>query len=133
VRIANPGACGSVQLLGGGGSSAGKAVTLCGSDSQCPGGEHCCPITGLCYAEAEAALCAYPPEGSSRVCLTNDDCNADSEYCSAAGCDGPGGCKPLENCGALLKPVCGCDSQTYVNAECASSKGVRVASDGECK
>ena len=132
VRTSNMGACGSEQLIGGGGRSGGRKLTLCGADSQCPDGQSCCALTGLCYEKADAALCAYPPEGTSRACLTNADCFTEDEFCDGAGCTGPGGCKRYGACGALLKPVCGCDRQTYVNAECASSKGVRVASDGEC-
>jgi hypothetical protein len=132
TRIAQPGACGSQQTIGGGGASSGRTFTVCGADSQCPSGSRCCAITGLCYTDAEAGLCAYPPEGTSRACLTNADCFSDTEYCAGTGCGTPGGCKSVGQCGALLKPVCGCDSQTYVNADCAASKGVRVKSDGEC-
>ncbi len=132
-RPAARGACGSTVQLGLGGSSAGIAVTLCGSDSQCPSGQHCCGITGTCFDAAHAALCVLPPPGTSRACLTDADCPFEGDYCSGDGCDSPGGCKAATgSCGPLLAPVCGCDGQAYVNAQCADSVGMRVASTGAC-
>jgi hypothetical protein len=133
VRAIYRGGCGDEVVVGGGGASAGVTRTLCGSDAQCPTGEHCCAITGYCLDEAHAGLCAYPPPGTTRACLSNADCFTESEYCDGAGCDGPGGCKRLGTCGAVLDPVCGCDGKSYVNAPCAASAGVRIASQGQCE
>jgi hypothetical protein len=133
VRAVTSGECGKTVNIGQGGNSAGISRTLCGQDSQCASSERCCAITGFCYAEEKAALCALPPEGTTRPCLSNADCLTESEFCDGAGCDGPGGCKPFGTCGAVLEPVCGCDGKSYVNAPCAASAGVRVASRGQCE
>jgi hypothetical protein len=131
VRTVGGDKCGTTINLGHGGTSAGVTRTLCGQDSQCPSGERCCHLTGFCFDDAHAALCAMPPEGTNYPCITNEDC-LPGDFCDAPSCDGPGGCKPIGFCDALLEPVCGCDGKTYVNPPCAASKGVRVASEGEC-
>jgi Cys-rich repeat protein len=131
VRTVGGGRCGATINIGQGGNSAGITRTLCGQDSQCPSGERCCHLTGFCYDDAHAALCATPPPGTNYPCITNQDCFT-GDFCDAPSCDGPGGCKQMEICDALLEPVCGCDGKTYVNPPCAASKGVRVASEGQC-
>jgi hypothetical protein len=35
-------------------------------------------------------------------------------------------------CDLSFKQVCGCDGETYENADCANAKGVNVASEGAC-
>lgn len=118
--------------------------TACGADRQCPEGQHCCAITGLCYDIGREAICALPPPGKSAVCLDNSDCYAGYEFCDGAGCAGPGACTPLISstcsgqdpsqcsCNGPASPVCGCDGTTYTNAGCAHSHGNRVASTGPC-
>jgi hypothetical protein len=135
VRVATMnGGCGENQTLGGGGAG-GSVVTItyCGHDAQCPPGDVCCARTGECFDPDRPALCDQPESSESyRGCYTNADCYYGS--CIGAGCEGPGGCRdPGGPCSPVLRPVCGCDGQTYTNAECAESAGMRVASEGECQ
>jgi hypothetical protein len=130
VRAPNAGPCGVATVIGRGGGSPGLSVIPCGSDNDCV--EECCEITGTCYKAAQAAICTLPPPGTSRPCLSNLDCFRNTEYCDAATCGGPGGCKPLGSCTGALVPVCGCDGFTYDSAGCAAKVGMRVASVGEC-
>lgn len=130
ARTPYKGACGVQTVIGRGGTSAGLPVTPCGTDADCP--EKCCAITGTCYKAADAALCALPPAGTSRPCLSNLDCLRGAEYCDANTCEGPGGCKPLGDCTDALLPVCGCDGHTYENAGCAAKVGMRVTGPGAC-
>lgn len=122
---------------GAGGASDGGAprlVTLCGSSNDCKAGELCCPITGLCYPTSDPDQCRMPPPGTRFPCTSDAQCNS-SEYCSGDGCSGPGGCVVMGSqgdCGVTFEPVCGCDGTTYTSAACASVRGVRVASKGQC-
>ncbi|HEX4474853.1 MAG TPA: hypothetical protein VH142_07240 [Polyangiaceae bacterium] len=137
VSAPTMGACGTPVQLGGGGAANSPTATItpCGSDAQCSNGEKCCPITGWCYDTSRPALCTMPPAGTTRSCYTSADCYPGSEYCAGAGCDVPGGCRSLgdTSCSPILDAVCGCDGKNYVNADCAASAGIRVASKGECK
>ncbi|HVU06164.1 MAG TPA: hypothetical protein VHE30_30645 [Polyangiaceae bacterium] len=133
VRVAAMGECGKEALLGGGGSSAGLKVVLCGADTQCPSGQTCCSLLGYCLDAAHVPLCVPPPPGATRACLTDADCYLDGEFCDGEGCEGPGGCVTKSgSCGPTLNAVCGCDAQTYLNADCAKSVGVRIAFTGTC-
>jgi hypothetical protein len=133
VRVnLRPGACGESVMLGGAGSG-GSVVTItyCGADGQCPSGEHCCTRTGECFDPDKPALCDLPPTGTNRGCYTDADCYFG--VCVGEGCDGPGGCLSVGgSCSSVLNPVCGCDGQTYTNAECARNEGMRIASSGAC-
>lgn len=63
--------------------------------------------------------------------LTEDVCGA-GNYCNAPNCM-DGTCEPLGKVDEPAeKPVCGCDGNTYWNAELAAKKGASVASMGEC-
>jgi hypothetical protein len=129
------GGCGETVMSGGGGSSAGvRTHKLCAVDSNCGADETCCTITGFCYPTSDPDQCRIPPEGTRLPCTSDAQC-ADYEYCFGEGCSGPGGCKSLgsqEDCGVTLEPVCGCDGVSYTSAACAATRGVRVASEGEC-
>jgi hypothetical protein len=121
------GACGQSMETGGGGSGPGgelpvRVITPCATDAHCPDGEACCPR----YNDA--------PPGTSRPCTSDEHCEA-GQYCLGEGCSGPGGCMSFGSegdCGVTLEPVCGCDGTTYTSAACASTRGVRIESDGMC-
>jgi hypothetical protein len=136
ARIATPdAACGVSHEVGAGGSFAsGLVVTGCGSDSDCPGGESCCALTGHCYDSSLPALCSAPPEGTYQSCYDDSHCLPGS-YCKRDGCEGPGGCASpasTSDCGIQLEPVCGCDGVTYTSARCAAAAGVNVSQAREC-
>jgi hypothetical protein len=132
------GACGEPTPSGaGGGAGSGggtpRVKIPCGHSDQCPADQVCCPRFGVCMID-DPELCAEPPPGASRPCKTNEHCEY-YEYCLGDGCDGPGGCVFLGSqgdCGVRLEPVCGCNGVSYTSAACASTEGVRVASDGQC-
>jgi hypothetical protein len=133
VRVASSRAgCGEMQTLGGGGSGGAiVTITYCGTDAQCPSGQQCCTRSGECFDPEKPALCDPPPAGTSRGCYSDADCY--DGICVGVGCEGPGGCHSVGgSCPSVLAPVCGCDGQTYTNAECAMSEGIRIASVGEC-
>lgn len=132
VRISSSrSACGESQTLGGAGVGGSiVTITYCGTDTQCPSGQQCCARTGECFDPAKPALCDEPPIGT-RGCYTDADCYYGQ--CLGAGCEGPGSCVQTgSQCSSVLNPVCGCDGQTYTNAECATAEGVRIASEGNC-
>jgi hypothetical protein len=129
-------ACGETVTDDGNGGGTGRTRTLtpCASDEQCPDSELCCGITGVCYPTSDPDRCRPPPEGTTYPCTSDAQCPA-YQYCLGDGCDGPGGCVrlgPQDDCGVTLEPACGCDGVTYTSAECADSRGVRVAHEGEC-
>jgi hypothetical protein len=107
---------------------------LCGTSSDCSSGELCCAITGRCYPTTDPDQCRMPPPGTRVPCTSDAQCSS-YEYCLGDGCSGPGGCVSMGSqgdCGVTLEPVCGCDGVTYTSAACASVRGVRVASKGQC-
>ena len=62
------------------------------------------------------------------------DCGKD-KYCKlpVAGCVGYGECEPLQSgCSKELKPVCGCDANSYSNACTAGAAGQNIKADGNC-
>jgi Cys-rich repeat protein len=113
---------------------AGRVITLCGLDSQCPTGNRCCALTGQCYDPVtESGVCALPPAGTRFPCMVDSDCSVGAEYCAGATCSGPGGCKEVGgNCNGELSPVCGCNGKNYMNASCADVSGARVRHSGYC-
>jgi hypothetical protein len=126
--------CGESVIVGGGGAKGeGTTITVCATDANCGAEEACCALTTRCYPTAQPDHCRVPPEGTTFPCITNDDC-LEGSYCHADTCDGPGGCKVITpgDCGVVIDPVCGCDGTSYTSADCAESRGVRIASAGEC-
>lgn len=128
--------CGETIQTVGTGVNAGSTryATPCGKSEDCSTGELCCMITRYCYPASDPDRCREPPAGTRFPCTADDQCHF-FEYCLGDGCSGPGGCVPFgpkEDCGVTLEPVCGCDGTSYTSAACAASRGVRVASKGEC-
>jgi hypothetical protein len=118
-------------------------LITCGLDEQCPSGQSCCLLTGLCAPPSEAALCVLPPEGTSLACFSDRECarfdgswwggGNRGVFCDGDTCDGPGGCRmPPSSCEGTILPVCGCDGSTYQNDCEADRSGVRVAHAGAC-
>jgi hypothetical protein len=90
------------------------------------------------------AACGNPVSDSSQTddslkkgkCHTNADCNATS-YCKKD----DGHCKATGTCTSrginlfcfqLVKPVCGCDGETYTNSCYAQKAGASIASNSQC-
>ena len=147
--IEDPGSAGS-----GGGSAIGGAG---GSPAGGTGGSSTgagCDVGGRHYAVGEALpktdcnSCSCGHDGlisctliacvQSCGGLTGARCSA-NEYCSfpdGARCgagDQTGICLPRPDlCADIYRPVCGCDGSTYGNRCSAESRGVSVASEGEC-
>lgn len=135
VAVVGWAVCGEPVTVGAAGASAGKKVTYCALDTQCASGAKCCGITGLCYDPSKAALCSFPPPGTTVPCLDDTQCIQGVEYCSGQGCTDPGGCADIPGSGSCtgeLTPVCGCNGKSYANAGCAAAAGVRVAHAGQC-
>lgn len=130
--------CGETVVIGaaGAGSEATpeRTYTACATSSNCPDGSECCALTSRCYPSSDPEQCRLPPPGTTRACTADDQCEP-YQYCAGDGCSGPGGCKQRgssEDCGVTYELVCGCDGTTYTSPACAESRGVRVASEGEC-
>jgi hypothetical protein len=131
--------CGETVTIGaaGAGSDATpeRTYVACATDSNCPDGSECCALTSRCYPSSDPEQCRLPPPGTTRACTASEQCDP-HEYCAGDGCSGPGGCKSKtasEECGVTHELVCGCDGTTYTSPACAESRGVRVASEGECQ
>ncbi len=130
---------------------------ICADNSECLTGQFCaledsCLNPGGCLPEPESCdptdtqeVCgcdgvSYDNEceafkAGSRVsaigacdCETNTDC-AQSEYCNAIVCDGPGVCEPRDAACEPAGPVTGCDGIVYADACDAAAQGVRVRPD----
>ena len=128
--------CGEPAMEGGAGSSSIPQRTYipCGHDGQCPSDNFCCTIDSRCRVEADREICVTPPPGTRIACRTTADCG-DREYCQGEGCTAPGGCVTIASegdCGVIIDPVCGCDGVTYTSADCAASRGIRIADVGNC-
>jgi hypothetical protein len=115
----------------------------CGRDADCPPGQTCCTVHGLCLGPTDRGLCGPVPDGAIIGCNDDRDCErfdgswweprGPSLFCDGPSCTGPGGCvSPMDSCPGTLAPVCGCDGNTYQNRCEASRASVRVAHTGNC-
>jgi len=67
-------------------------------------------------------------------CGSGEFCAADEGQCLLRMAGTPGKCQPFRaTCNMSSSPVCGCDGETYGNADCAQAQGVNVASKGACE
>lgn len=70
--------------------------------------------------------------GMGQPCVVAQNSCGAGNYCDAPNCV-DGTCAPLGTTEEPIKtPVCGCDGNTYWNAELAAKKGMSVAATGEC-
>jgi hypothetical protein len=83
-------------------------------------------------------LRADAPAAPAGTCATNDQCGKD-EFCSRlfGRCGESGKCEErpkdcTERGKVLVKPVCGCDNQSYDNACLAAISGTSVQHAGRC-
>ena len=85
-----------------------------------------CAANKAGFSVASDKACGACTVGQKAPCTGN-------QYCAGNTCGGPGTCTPMPDaCDMILKPVCGCDGQTYDNACIAGAKGQAVAQDGAC-
>ena len=101
-----------------------------------------CGCNGITYGNLCAAASAGVAVHYSGTCKEVTKCQVgdnstckESQFCigDAGQCSGEGQCatKP-EVCPMVVKPVCGCDGNSYGNSCEAAASGVVVALDGEC-
>lgn len=130
----------------------------CRRNLYCARAESTCNGAGTCQTKPDACLDIYAPvcgcdgvtysnscfaammgtsvkfEGSCDVsCTSNAECG--KAYCGKPqnACGAAGVCRQKpELCQDIVKPVCGCDGVTYVNACFAAQSGASVSSTGEC-
>lgn len=97
---------------------------------------------GPCERQADGSCgwtittCPEPRACGSRglaPCNEGEYCRFDLEdICGAT--DRPGVCETIPNiCTREVRPVCGCDGETYTNACNAAARGISVASEGPCE
>jgi hypothetical protein len=104
------------------------------------------PKRSTIYKVEQAASCKAiepePTEPQPVVCggFAGRKCPQEQQYCDfgsnsqCGGFDEQGVCKTKpELCPEIVKPVCGCDGQTYGNACKAARAGVSIGHEGECK
>jgi hypothetical protein len=120
-------------------------LIVCGVDAQCPQGQRCCGLTGLCFDPAtDPETCTVPPPGSFFACDDQRDCDRWTGAwwgdgtpflaCEPVDCSGVGACfhgHAAAEC-EVVEPVCGCDGTTYTNRCGAVGAGVGVAHEGPC-
>lgn len=120
----------------------------CGLDAQCPEGQACCGLTGVCFDLDRPVLCTDPELPSYLACETNEDCwrydgtlwlvgrTEQFTFCGGTGCGTPGACMRTPIPGACdaepAAPVCGCDGVTYPSACAAAAAATRVARSSAC-
>jgi len=80
---------------------------------------------------AEGADCTL--DGPDGQCGSEMFCAADAGQCNLRMAGIPGTCRPYRDaCTMSYAPVCGCDLETYDNADCAQAAGANVAHEGAC-
>ena len=87
-----------------------------------------------CFANAAGVTIARDGACETRKCETNDDCPR-ATFCQkdSGDCDGVGECRDLPQlCPLVVRPVCGCDGETYGNSCEAFRRGINVAHEGPC-
>ena len=110
---------------------------VCGCDSKTYGNECMARFAGVNIMHNGA--CSQPEsndctlDGPSSQCGSNEFCAADEGQCMLMMAGIPGKCQPLrDTCNYSYNPVCGCDMETYDNADCAQAAGVNVVHEGAC-
>jgi hypothetical protein len=133
------GACGTTPMppeQGGPDASVGRPLYIgCGGSSQCPEGQSCCALYGICVPSDCPECCSPVPDGAYFPCMSNADC-VGNEYCAGTGCGTPGGCLGLQSrgdCSGEVSEVCGCNGLTYTNECWARAAGTRVRSTAPCE
>lgn len=117
----------STDGTGAGGSTASSTVT-----STTTGSTTTTSSSTTTSSTGTGSSSASTGTGMGQPCnLAEDTCGA-GNYCNAPNCVS-GTCAPLGTADQPIKtPVCGCDGNTYWNAELAAKKGMSVSATGEC-
>jgi hypothetical protein len=107
-----------------------------------------CGCDGMTYGnDCEAARAGAAVDHDGACATTGDTCGGligatceSGFFCNfppAWACgdgDGTGTCTAIPNvCGAVVKPVCGCDGKSYSNACQANANGISVLKQGACE
>lgn len=99
---------------------------VCGCDGRTYG--------NACEAASTGVNVAHKGSCEQDYCWSNKEC-AEDDYCFFEDCTQETGmCQQRpERCPFLLRPVCGCDGNTYANSCIAASRGISVDYTGECR
>ena len=106
------------------------ALALCGCTAATPSGPSSPPPVSQRTPVAEGGMCGG---FAGFQCAEGLSCQMTAGQCHTVA-DAAGVCRwPPQACTMIYAPVCGCDGKTYPSACNAASKGVSVATEGECK